>query len=61
MGFLVRQTGTEAGFWFFLFIPIVIQSLKINKIMFTIEQAMRALRGSRGMALLFFNLGAIGG
>jgi catalase len=28
------------------------------KVNFTLEQAMKAQRGSRGIALLFFNLGA---
>jgi hypothetical protein len=36
-----------------------VQKLSNVKVKFTLEQATRAQRGSRGTALLFFNLGAI--
>jgi hypothetical protein len=57
MGFMVDKLALRKGFLIFPYC----HHLKLKKIKFTLEQAMRAERGSRSMAVLFFNLGAIWG
>jgi hypothetical protein len=61
MGFVVDKLALRQVSGFSYFSPLSFHHQTLIKVKFNLEQAMKAFRGSRGMALLFLNLGAVWG